>query len=69
MMPEMTGMEFHAELSRRKPEWAGRIIFVTGGAFTAGARDFLNQSTAPFVEKPFDPKTLHQVIHEQLQKV
>jgi PAS domain S-box-containing protein len=68
MMPEMTGMEFHAELSQRRPEWAGRVIFVTGGAFTAGARDFLSQSAAPFVEKPFDPKTLRQVIHEQLQK-
>jgi CheY-like chemotaxis protein len=68
MMPEMTGMEFHAELSRRMPERAGRVIFVTGGAFTAGARDFLSQRAVPFVEKPFDPKTLHQIIHEQLQK-
>jgi CheY-like chemotaxis protein len=68
MMPEMTGMEFHAELSRRMPHRAGRVIFVTGGAFTAGARDFLSQNAAPFVEKPFDPKTLRQIIHEQLQK-
>jgi PAS domain S-box-containing protein len=68
MMPEMTGMEFHAELSRRMPERAGRVVFVTGGAFTAGARDFLSQSSVPFVEKPFDPKTLRQVIHDQLQK-
>ncbi len=68
MMPEMTGMEFHSELSRRMPARSGHVIFVTGGAFTAGAREFLSQLTTPIVEKPFDPRTLRQLIHEQLQK-
>jgi PAS domain S-box-containing protein len=67
MMPEMTGMEFHAEVSRRMPERAGRIIFVTGGAFTAGAREFLSHITNIRVEKPFDPVALRQLIHTQLQ--
>jgi PAS domain S-box-containing protein len=68
MMPEMTGMEFHAELARRMPGREGHVLFVTGGAFTAGARDFLGQSAAPVVEKPFDPRALRQLIHEQLQR-
>jgi CheY-like chemotaxis protein len=41
MMPEMTGMDLHAELSHSHPEDARRIIFVTGGAFTSRAREFL----------------------------
>jgi hypothetical protein len=60
-------MEFHAELIRRMPERAGHIIFVTGGAFTAGARDFLSHITNVRVEKPFDPVALRQLIHAQLQ--
>jgi PAS domain S-box-containing protein len=68
MMPEMTGMEFHAELSRRMPERVRDIIFVTGGAFTAGSREFLSQITNIRVEKPFDPKELRQLIHTQLQE-
>jgi len=67
MMPEMTGMEFHAEVRRRMPERVDRIIFVTGGAFTAGARDFLSHITNLRVEKPFDPVSLRQLIHAQLQ--
>jgi CheY-like chemotaxis protein len=67
MMPEMTGMEFHAELSRRMPEQAGRIIFVTGGAFTPGARDFLGRIGNLRVEKPFDAKALRQLVSAQLQ--
>jgi response regulator RpfG family c-di-GMP phosphodiesterase len=67
MMPEMTAMEFHAEVSRRMPDRADRIIFVTGGAFTAGTRDFLNHITNLRVEKPFDPAVLRQLIHAQLQ--
>ncbi|WP_224240500.1 ATP-binding protein [Hyalangium gracile] len=67
MMPEMTGMDFHAELSRRMPERAAHVIFVTGGAFTPGAREFLSRITNVRVEKPFDAKALRQLVNAQLQ--
>jgi CheY-like chemotaxis protein len=67
MMPEMTGMEFHAELSRRMPERAGNIIFVTGGAFTPGSRDFLGRVENLSVEKPFEARQLRQLVNSQLQ--
>jgi PAS domain S-box-containing protein len=67
MMPEMTGMDFHAELSRRMPERAGHVIFVTGGAFTAGARDFLGRIENIRVEKPFEAKALRQLVNQQLE--
>jgi CheY-like chemotaxis protein len=66
-MPEMTGMDFHAELSQRMPERAGQVIFITGGAFTAGAREFLGRITNPLLEKPFDPASLRQLVQAQLQ--
>jgi PAS domain S-box-containing protein len=67
MMPEMTGMEFHAELLLRMPERAGDILFVTGGAFTAGAREFLGRVSNPRLEKPFEPQRLRELVNAQLQ--
>jgi len=54
MMPDMTGMELHGVLRERHPELAARIIFMTGGAFTPEARQFLEQVPNPKVEKPFE---------------
>lgn len=33
MMPEMTRINLHRELSRVAPDQADRMIFVTGGAY------------------------------------
>jgi CheY-like chemotaxis protein len=62
MMPEMTGMELHAELHRLAPDQAARMVVLTGGAFTQGARDFLEQSGLPRVEKPFDVSELRALV-------
>jgi CheY-like chemotaxis protein len=62
MMPQMTGMEMHAELFRIAPDQAGRMIFVTGGAFTERAREFLDGVPNPCIEKPFEPVNILQVI-------
>jgi two-component system, cell cycle sensor histidine kinase and response regulator CckA len=60
MMPDMTGMELHAELTRLAPEQARRMIFLTGGAFTPRAREFLERH--PRLEKPLDPRLLRELI-------
>ena len=62
MMPCMTGMEFHGELSRRLPDLARRVIFLTGGAMTAQARDFLAQTSNPCLDKPVTPQVLKSAI-------
>jgi CheY-like chemotaxis protein len=41
MMPQMTGMDLHAALTRAAPDQAARMVFLTGGAFTERARRFL----------------------------
>ncbi|SEL00068.1 PAS domain S-box-containing protein [Stigmatella aurantiaca] len=66
MMPEMTGMDFHEELSRRMPERAGQVVFVTGGAFTAKARDFLGRVPNPRTEKPFEARALRELVNARL---
>ncbi len=62
MMPEVTGMEIYDELSRAAPEQANKMIFLTGGAFTERARDFLNRIPNPCIDKPFDVATIIAVI-------
>lgn len=53
MMPEMTGMDLHAELGRLAPDQATRMAFVTGGAFSESVRSFLERVPNASIEKPF----------------
>ncbi|HZS35304.1 MAG TPA: ATP-binding protein, partial [Polyangia bacterium] len=62
MMPEMTGMDLHAELARVAPEQAARMVFMTGGAFTPDARSFLERVPNERLEKPFDVEALRAII-------
>jgi two-component system, cell cycle sensor histidine kinase and response regulator CckA len=58
MMPDMTGMELHERLEREAAEQARAMLFVTGGAFTAKARAFLERTPHATIEKPFDATVL-----------
>ena len=67
MMPQMTGMELHAELIREIPEQAGKMIFMTGGAFSEEAASFLTKISNPTVEKPFKTAALRLLVRSQLE--
>lgn len=62
MMPDMNGMELYTELERVDPEEAHRVVFMTGGAFTADARAFLEDVPNARLEKPFNPQDLRRVL-------
>ena len=62
MMPVMTGMDFYAEVVRVAPHLAGRIVFMTGGAFTARARAFVESVSNPCLEKPLEMSKLRSLI-------
>ena len=66
MMPEMTGMEFFEALQTRDPDLCDRIVFMTGGAFTKEAKDFLDSAGRPSIGKPFDLHRLRSVVAELL---
>jgi PAS domain S-box-containing protein len=67
MMPVMTGIDFYDELSTQSPEHAERILFLTGGAFTAEAREFLDRVPNARLEKPFESQTLRALVNERLR--
>ena len=69
MMPEMTGMELHAQLHAALPERAQRMVFVTGGAYTPAAQSFLERVPNPRLEKPFEPDKLRERMREWVAKV
>ena len=62
MMPGMSGMELYREIARRDPEVAQRVVFLTGGAFTAEAHAFLEGVGNERINKPFDSKALREMV-------
>jgi signal transduction histidine kinase len=62
MMPEMTGMEFHAELERVQPRLQREMIFITGGVFTDAAQQFFDTVPNRRLSKPFDIERLREMV-------
>jgi signal transduction histidine kinase len=64
MMPGMSGMDLHAELSRIAPQQAKRMVFLTGGAFTPKASEFVGTVRNRLLDKPFDYAVLAALARE-----
>jgi len=58
MMPGMSGMAWFAWLSTHHSNLASRVVFMTGGAVTPEAREFLAFTSNPVVLKPFEAEEL-----------
>ena len=52
MMPAMSGIELNEELQRVAPDQAQRMIFLSGGVFSAQTRERLERLGAPQLAKP-----------------
>jgi PAS domain S-box-containing protein len=62
VMPGMTGMELYATVAKKVPEQARRFVFVTGGAFTPAATDFIGRVSNAILEKPYDLRALNAAL-------
>ncbi len=62
MMPGGSGMDLHRWLSEAHPALAGCVIFMTGGAFTPRAREYLARLDSPRLDKPFDMAELRRLV-------
>jgi PAS domain S-box-containing protein len=62
MMPGMTGIDFYERLSELYPTELGRVVFMTGGVLSDAARRFLDQRSAPCLEKPVSVEQLEAVL-------
>ena len=66
MMPEMSGMDFYEAVKRTSPALADWIVYLTGGAYTQQARDFLATVRNRHLEKPIDMNSLNWLLLEAL---
>ena len=66
MMPTMSGMDVYEAIARVESEQARRMVFMTGGAFTPRAVQFLETVANPRIEKPLEHSALRAVLRTQL---
>ena len=65
MMPEISGMDVFTHLNRTRPDYTKRFVFMTGGAFTPKAREFLESIANEHIEKPFSIRDLRNLVSKR----
>jgi signal transduction histidine kinase/ActR/RegA family two-component response regulator len=65
-MPDMSGVELYTAVKQHWPELAERFIFITGGAFSAEARRFLEDPNIACINKPFQLRELLELIEARV---
>ncbi len=66
MMPGMRGDELFALLGTSQPDVAERMIFMTGGAVTELAAEFVASTSNVMVEKPFEAAELAALVKSRV---
>jgi signal transduction histidine kinase len=66
LMPQMDGPALYDELRKSAPGQAERMVFITGGAFTVRAREFLERVPNFRVSKPFDVEALLKIVRARM---
>ena len=62
LMPTMTGLDFYDELCAVRPDLARRVVFMTGGEFTAAQTARLERAGRPVLAKPFSIDALRSTV-------
>jgi len=62
MMPQLSGVELHQRIAEQWPGLERRMIFMTGGSFTAEANEFLREVDNPRLDKPFPVDQLRAML-------
>ncbi len=68
VMGHVSGVDVYRWIQAERPEMIERMIFMTAGAFTGQAREFLATVDNPVLHKPFDTKTLRWMIAQSLRR-
>ena len=65
-MPEMSGADVYREVAKLWPGMEQRFIIITGGAFSAEGRRFLEEGVVTSVNKPFQLNEILQLIDRRV---
>jgi PAS domain S-box-containing protein len=66
MMPGVTGIDLYLRIRAERPGLERRIVFMTGGAFTPRAAEFLASVDNRRLEKPFSMSLVERIVREVL---
>ena len=65
-MPGMTGIHLYKIIREKHPELSANILFITGDVLGRDTQDFLLETGAPYVEKPFQVNLFLMRLHNML---
>ncbi|HEX6240635.1 MAG TPA: ATP-binding protein [Polyangiales bacterium] len=68
MMPDLSGMAVFAEVERKRPTAASRMVFITGGTFTEEARNFATRHAERCLFKPFDSTLVKEAVSRVMER-
>ena len=68
-MPVMSGEAFYRQLCTSHPNLSKRVVFCTGDIANASTHRFLNAAGAPVIFKPFQLRTVLDVVSRNLERV
>lgn len=66
MMPVRSGLDLFEELGTKRPDAVARVVFMTGGAYTPEAEEFLSKVPNPRLDKPFDLSAVRQLLRAMM---
>ncbi|HYU16775.1 MAG TPA: response regulator, partial [Candidatus Acidoferrum sp.] len=64
MMPDFSGVDLYHELAATAPDRLRRLVFLSGGAFTPRAEEFVQEAKRPVLSKPWKVEALVAAIEE-----
>ena len=67
-MPGMKGQELMARLREERPEYAQRIVFMTGDTVSPDTQEFLQGAGRPVLRKPFTLELLQELLQEWCER-
>jgi PAS domain S-box-containing protein len=68
LMPRMSGMDLYDVVGEQFPSLRSRMAFMSGGAFTARAREFIERVDNPKISKPIALGDLERAIADLLRQ-
>lgn len=69
MMPGMTGMDLAEAVAARDPALRARMVFITGGAVTPAAREFVARPDVVSLQKPVSVAELLRAVEQAAEAV
>lgn len=61
-MPGMSGMELHDLLATHDPAALGKLVVISGDTASAEIAAFVTRLRQPIIQKPFDMRTLADLL-------